>query len=120
RPEHLRGTSYRMHGLQLWTALPLAHEEDEPSFVHTPAGAIPDVDLGAARVRVLVGSAFGATSPVKAYSQTLYLDVMLPAGGSIELPPLAAETAIYPVDGNVVIDAATLPARAMAVLRAGE
>jgi redox-sensitive bicupin YhaK (pirin superfamily) len=120
RPGHLRASSYRMHGLQLWTALPLAHEEDEPSFVHTPAGAIPDVDLGKARVRVLVGSAFGATSPVKAYSQTLYLDVMVPAGGSIEVPALVAEMAIYPVEGDLVIDAATLPARTMALLRPGE
>src|SRR3569623_2401371 len=109
-----------MHGLQLWTALPLAHEEDEPSFVHTPADAIPDVPLDKARVRVLVGSAFGAASPVKAYSNTLYLDVMLEAGGAIELAPLAAEMASYPVEGGLVIDAATLPVRTMAVLRAGQ
>ena len=120
RPAHLQGSSYRMHGLQLWTALPLAHEEDEPSFAHTPAGAISDVDLGKARVRVLVGSAFGAVSPVKAFSQTLYLDVMLPAGGSIELPPLAPEMALYPVEGSLVIEAATLPVRTMAVLKAGQ
>jgi hypothetical protein len=120
RPEHLRGATYRMHGLQLWTALPMAHEEDEPSFIHTPADAIPDVPLAKARVRVLIGSALGATSPVKAYSQTLYLDVMLEAGGSIELPAFVPEMAIYPVEGDLVIDAATLPVRTMAVLRAGE
>jgi len=120
KPGHLRASSYTAHGLQLWTALPLTHEEDEPSFVHTPADAIPDVSLGSARVRVLVGSAFGATSPVKAYSQTLYLDVMLEPGGSIELPPLVAEMAIYPVMGDVVVDAATLRERTMATLRPGE
>jgi redox-sensitive bicupin YhaK (pirin superfamily) len=119
RPDHLRAANYNMHGLQLWTALPLAHEEDEPSFVHTPADAIPEASVDGARVRVLVGSAFGATSPVKAYSQTLYLDVMLAAGGSIELPPLAPEMAIYPVEGDLVIDAATLPARTMAALKPG-
>src|SRR3569623_266465 len=54
KPDHLRASSYPVHGLQLWTALPLAHEEDEPSFVHTPAAAIPDVSLGRSRVRVLV------------------------------------------------------------------
>jgi redox-sensitive bicupin YhaK (pirin superfamily) len=71
-------------------------------------------------VRVLVGSAFGATSPVRAFSQALYLDVMLEPGGSIALPPLAPEMAIYPVQGDVVIDAATLAVRTMALLRAGE
>lgn len=118
KPDGLRASSYTIHGLQLWTALPLAHEEDAPSFVHTPAAAIPDVSQGRARVRVLVGSAFGATSPVRAFSETLYLDVMLEAGGSVELPPLVPEMAIYAVRGDVVIDAATLPARTMALLRA--
>ena len=120
KPDHLVGVEYTAHGLQLWTALPLAHEEDEPSFAHTPASAIPEVLFGNAHVRVLIGSAFGLTSPVRAYSQTLYLDVMLHTGGEIELPALVPEMAIYPVQGDVVIDAATLPARTMAVLRAGE
>ena len=60
RPEHLRNERYVNHGLQLWTALPLAQEEVAPSFSHTPADAIPECSVGDARVRVLVGEAFGA------------------------------------------------------------
>ena len=119
RPEHLRGQSYVMHGLQLWTALPLAHEEDEPSFAHTPASAIPELRIGSAQVRVLIGAAFGATSPVATFSQTLYLDVRLPPGGSLQLPALAAERAVYPVQGELSVDGQTLPAGEMAVLEAG-
>ena len=37
KPDHLRDVAFVNHGLQLWTALPLAHEEAEPSFSHTPA-----------------------------------------------------------------------------------
>jgi hypothetical protein len=119
KPDHLVEATYPVHGLQLWTALPLVHEEDEPSFVHTPASAIPQVEIGHAQVRVLVGSGFGATSPVRAHSQTLYLDVRLAPGASIEVPSLVPEMAIYPVQGDVVIEAATLPVRTMAVLRPG-
>jgi hypothetical protein len=119
KPDHLVDSTYPVHGLQLWTALPISHEEDEPSFVHTPASAIPQVDLNRAQVRVLVGSAFGATSPVRAFSQTLYLDVKLESGGAIELPALVPEMAVYPVQGDVIIDAATLRAGTMAVLHAG-
>lgn len=36
-PDELRGRSRRMHGLQLWLALPEAEEEAEPAFVHHPA-----------------------------------------------------------------------------------
>lgn len=116
RPSHLQRREYVNHGLQLWTALPLAHEEDEPSFSHTPADAIPQLRVDGAEVRVLVGEAFGARSPVATLAPTVYLDVNLPAGGRIELPPLAAELAVYPVSGELLVDRAALPARTMQVL----
>lgn len=118
KPDHLRQTPFTNHGLQLWTALPLAHEEAEPAFSHTPADAIPEVSVNDARVRVLVGQAFGAVSPVPALSPTLYLDVWLPAGGRLELPPLAPEQALYAVEGELEVDGEPLPARVMATLRA--
>jgi len=116
KPEHLKGQPFVNHGLQLWTALPLAHEEAEPAFVHTPADAIPEVRAGDAKVRVLVGEALGARSPVAALSSTLYLDVQLPAGGAIDLPQLAQEAALYPVQGSVEADGQGLQERTMAVL----
>lgn len=119
RPEHLRDVRFVNHGLQLWTALPLEHEEAEPSFSHTPADAIPEVSVGDARVRVLVGEGFGARSPVPALSRTLYLDVWLPAGGRMELPALVAQQAVYLVEGDVDLDGEALPLREMAVLQAG-
>jgi len=120
RPSALRDKSYVSHGLQLWTALPRDHEEDEPSFSHTPSSAIPELALGRAKVRVLIGEAFGASSPVAVFSRTLYLDVTLPAGGAIELPALAPELALYPVLGELSVDGEALAAQAMAVLRPGQ
>lgn len=119
RPAHLRDARFVNHGLQLWTALPKEHEEMEPAFSHTPTEAIPEVSVGDARVRVLVGEAFGARSPVPALSRTLYLDIWLPAGGRMELPALVAQQALYVVEGDVDVDAEALPLREMAVLQAG-
>jgi redox-sensitive bicupin YhaK (pirin superfamily) len=119
RPEHLRDVAFVNHGLQLWTALPLEHEEAEPSFSHTPADAIPEAGVGDGRVRVLVGEAFGARSPVPALSRTLYLDLRLPAGGRMELPALEAQQAIYAVEGELEVDGAPLAPRRMAVLEPG-
>ena len=62
-PHDLAGQPHRTHGLQLWAALPKAHEEDEPSFTHTPQADIPVVALDGAVVKVLIGTAFGRTSP---------------------------------------------------------
>jgi redox-sensitive bicupin YhaK (pirin superfamily) len=120
RPADLRDIAYVSHGLQLWVALPREHEEDEPSFVHTPATAIPDLDLGGARLRVLIGEAFGARSPVATLSPTLYLDAALAAGGSLALAPLAPELAIYAVEGELSVDGQAVPEHRMAVLRPGE
>jgi len=115
-PKDLVGVPHRTHGLQLWAALPKAHEEDEPSFAHTPAAAIPEMVVDGAKVRVLIGSAFGHTSPVKTFSQTLYLDVSLKAGQQLSLSGLPQEAAIYPVSGSVDVDSAPVPQGTMALL----
>lgn len=120
KPEDLLEQSYGLHGLQLWAALPREHEEDEPSFVHTPARVIPQLSVGDATVRVLIGEAWGQRSPVRVCRPTLYLDVQLPAGGVFELPPLYEERAVYAVDEDLQLGGATLSGRQMAVPGTGE
>jgi hypothetical protein len=118
-PDDLRTRTRRSHGLQLWVALPAALEEAEPDFAHTPADAIPALEVGGARLRVLVGAAFGAVSPVQAASPTLFIDARLAAGDAFPVPP-AEERALYGVDGPFELDGATIPAHTMVVLAAGE
>ncbi|MDO8071920.1 pirin family protein [Janthinobacterium sp. SUN176] len=118
-PHDLAGQPHRTHGLQLWAALPKAHEEDEPSFTHTPQADIPVVPLDGAVVKVLIGTAFGQTSPVRTYMQTLYLDVALEAGKELRLDGLPAEAAIYPISGEVLVDGVALVPHTMALIEAG-
>jgi redox-sensitive bicupin YhaK (pirin superfamily) len=118
-PEDLLGQRRRTHGLQLWAALPREHEETEPTFSHTPASDIPALSFEGGEVRVLIGTAFGRTSPVPTFSQTLYLDVRLEPGSAIELDHLPDETAVYAVDGNIAIDAELVPEHTMAMLETG-
>jgi redox-sensitive bicupin YhaK (pirin superfamily) len=97
----LRRTGSRTHGLQLWVGLPLAHEETEPEFHHHPAATLPSLEVAGARIRVLAGSAFGETSPVKTFSPLFYADVVLPAGRELALPNEHEERAAYVVDGAI-------------------
>ena len=118
-PDDLRSVTRRSHGFQLWSALPAEHEEDAPSFVHTPASAVPEVQLPGATVRVLIGTAFGATSPVATLSPTLYLALELEAGALLTIPDAAQERGLYSVDGAVEVDGEPLPPGEMLVLEGG-
>ncbi|MEO7399419.1 MAG: pirin family protein [Polaromonas sp.] len=118
-PEDLRDKSYRQHGLQLWAALPRADDEALPEFSHTPAADIPVFARDGAEVRVLIGEAFGKTSPVKTFAKTIYLDIKLAAGARLELPPLAEELAVYSVGGDLLVDGEPLAAGILATLAPG-
>jgi redox-sensitive bicupin YhaK (pirin superfamily) len=119
-PDDQRGQARRLHGLQLWVALPPALETVAPSFQHVAADAIPTVDpAGGVTVRVLVGSAWGQTSPVRTASPTLYLDVQVQPHGRWTLPPLAPEMALYSLDSVLQVDGQEVPAQHMALLQSG-
>jgi redox-sensitive bicupin YhaK (pirin superfamily) len=118
-PDDLKHQSYLQHGLQLWAALPQAHEESEAFFSHTAAADIPVLSQGGVDIKVLVGEAFGLASPVKTFSKTVYLDVSLAVGARIELPPLADELAVYVVEGELQVDGEALAARTLALLAPG-
>lgn len=96
-----RTRAVRLHGLQIWVALPRDQEQVEPAFSHYPASALPELERGGARVRVLAGSAYEASSPVKTASALFYLDVALAAGASLTLPAEYEERAVYVVRGEV-------------------
>ena len=113
--DELRASGYRMHGLQLWHALPEADEEIDPAFYHHPAADIPQVDVGGVTVRVMMGSAYGVTSPVKTFSENIYIEAELKAGETLELPT-AEERGIYVVKGELDVHGETAAIFSMAVL----
>jgi len=94
----------RLHGIQSWMALPDSLEEMDPEFIHYPAGRLPQFDVDGASVRLIMGVAYGKSSPVRCYSPTLYLECRIPAGGDLSLPDSAPELAAYLVEGEVEID----------------
>ena len=119
-PPESRSVRRRVHGLQLWAGLPKALEEREPSFAHTDKPAIPEDEREHANVRVLVGRAWGMESPVTPVSETLYVDISLPAGGRLDIPPLASERALYAVDGTYRLQDRWMEPYMMAVLPPGD
>ena len=96
-----RKEGWRLHGLQLWVALPLAHEEAEPSFHHHPSALLPERDQEGVHLRILAGTAFGITSPVETLSPLFYVDAVMSAGSTLSLPTDHEERALYVVEGAV-------------------
>ncbi|MFV0278051.1 MAG: pirin family protein [Parahaliea sp.] len=114
RPE-VTAIDPRLHGLQLWLALPEADEEIEPAFYHYPSADIPRVEVEGVPVTVMMGSAYGVTSPVKTFAGTVYIEARLQQGQSLQLPE-AAERAVYIPEGEVSVGDTIVPAHTMAVL----
>ncbi len=108
-----------LHGVQLWVALPQSHEEAEPDFRHHPAESLPERDIGGARVRVLVGDAYGARSPVRTLSPFLYADASLSAGSELPLPDEPEERAAFVVAGSVSCGDVRVEAPRMIVFEPG-
>lgn len=116
RPE-VTASHHRLHGLQLWLALPTADEEIAPSFHHYPSAEIPMVDVDGVPVRVIMGHAYGARSPVKTHSETIYIEARLKAGQSLMLPD-ADERALYVIEGSLNAGGTLLSQYTMAVFTA--
>ncbi len=102
-PKELRKGGGRLFGIQLWVALPREHEETAPSFVHTPADALPVVEERGVHVRVVLGALYGAASPVKVLSEMFYAAATLEARARLALPPAYEERAAYVAEGAVEI-----------------
>ncbi len=119
-PDDLRNVTRRSHGLQLWIAIPAEHEEDAPSFSHTAATDIPTIHLDGATVRVLVGSAFGHTSPVQTLSPMVYLDLQFQGDASVRIEDIAPERALYAIDGSFSVDGQRFEANTLVVLPAAK
>jgi redox-sensitive bicupin YhaK (pirin superfamily) len=101
-PAAERERGVRAHGMQLWVAVPTAHEEDEPSFQHCPADSIPVVEEPGVRLRVIAGSAYGVTAPARTVSPLFYVEAHLERGRELALPDYAGRAA-YLLSGSVSV-----------------
>lgn len=118
-PPERRGAPSRLHGLQLWVALPSGDEEAAPAFHHHPAASLPILEGEGARLRLLAGRAFGVRSPVRAFSPLLLVDAALEAGALLPLPAERLELGAYVVEGALGLEGHRLGAGRLHVLRPG-
>ena len=82
------------HGIQMFVDLPTVDKSLPAKAFHLSAAQIPVYETATgARVRVVVGSANGVTSPLDITTKIGFFDVILPANASIEHEVAAHESA---------------------------
>ena len=116
--DEVHNRDHRLHGLQLWLALPAQDEETDPALYPYPAEDLQAVNQNGVVARVMICSAYGVTSPVKTFTQTLYVEASLAAGQSLDLPD-APERGLYVVQGEVQLNGVALSTGVMAILTPG-
>ena len=107
-PADDRERQRRMHGLQLWVALPLDQEQGRAAFEHTDAGALPELALDGISGRLVAGTAYGQRSPVGVSSPLFYVDAYVPRGQALPLPDEHQQRAAYVVAGAMRVGDETL------------
>lgn len=118
-PDDIRNQSANVEGMQVWLALPTQFEDCKPAFDHYSSVDIPEYRSPGLTARILIGCAFGKSSPVKTASVTTYLDIKISAGMKYQPEFAAQEIAIYTLDDSVAIDGEDIPAFHLAILDAG-
>jgi redox-sensitive bicupin YhaK (pirin superfamily) len=119
-PPDERHRGQDLHGIQVWVALPKSHERIDPEFHHHGADALPKVERDGARLVVIAGEAFGATSPVRVFAPMFFVEARLEAGATLTMPEQHAEWGAYVVEGAARFGDLDLEALGMGVAHDGE
>jgi redox-sensitive bicupin YhaK (pirin superfamily) len=110
----------RLFGIQAWVALPRAHEEMAPAFAHHGADELPRITGDGKRVRLIMGSAYGARSPVQFPHESLYAEAVLAPGAVLPLDPDYDERAVYVASGEIDVAGTSFEAGRLLVFKPGD
>ena len=101
--QDIRQNPSRLFGIQSWLAQPEPLENSEPEFSHAGAAEIPKFANKELSGHLILGEFQGFQSPLKTQWETLYLELKMKKGASIEIPTTIEERAIFLVNGSIEI-----------------
>lgn len=104
-PDYLRHSTKKMHGLQIWVALPKELEQMEPEFSHIRQEQIPTWSEGDMQFKLIAGEAFGRKSPVPVYSKLFMLEIKSTSKQMVNIGnQLDGESGLYILEGSLESD----------------
>ncbi|MET0408501.1 MAG: pirin family protein, partial [Hyphomicrobium sp.] len=115
-----RSSGQNLFGIQSWMALPKSHEETTPSFAHFGPDDLPRLEGNGKRVRIIMGSLYGKTSPAAFPHDCFYAEAVLAPGAVLPLDPDYDERAIYIASGRIDIAGQTFDAGQLLLFKPGD
>ncbi len=94
----------RLHGVQLWVALPDADRDTAPRF--DSYRELPDLIRDGVRGKVLIGELDGVASPARGHTPLVGADLIIEPAATITVPLNPAyEHGVFVVEGEMIIEA---------------
>ncbi len=116
--ESPRGRPAKLHGLQLWIALPDEHRFTQPSFAHH--AVLPVLEEPTATITVVAGEYRGERSPAQVYTPLAGYEIAVYDGARFTLQARPEfEYALVAVDGPATVAGANVEPGLLAHLPAG-
>jgi len=116
----IRKRPHDLFGIQTWVALPAEAEETSAKFEHAPKDTLPILEGEGKQLRLILGTAYGETAPVKVYSEMFYADALLEPGARLPMPDDHEDRGIYVVTGEIIVSGDRFEAGQMMVFRPGD
>ncbi len=115
-PESLRHSSKKLHGLQIWIALPKELEECEPSFYHIGKEGLPEWERDDLHFKLIAGAFMGYRSQVPVHSKLYMLEIKSEKAAVCSIGEfLFGECGIYVLSGSIESDQNTFGAKQLLV-----
>lgn len=120
-PEDRRNGPFRIHGYQVWVALPAHEEERTPHFQFIEAGQLPEKHHGGLHVKMVAGSGFGMTSPLEVYSPLFMADVRATEDATLFVAgEVQGEVAFVVTEGDINVEGEAVGVGQMLISLASE
>lgn len=91
-----------IHGVQIWSSLPRAQKHVEPRYQGVQATEVPELHIGAAKIRLIAGQLHGHTGPVTLAQPALLLHVIAEDTTILDVPE-DFELGIYQLAGQLFV-----------------
>lgn len=115
------GNTHKLHGYQVWVALPKSLEEMAPRFDYYLAADVPTWQDHNCQIKLIAGNAFGKQGLLKGYSPLFMVDILALENDRLDLKnQLKGEVAFVIVNGSITESGDRIEAGQMMISKTDE